>query len=150
MLLRLLPDQAARYWDSVKAALLAAPPPASRMTEEGLNEILAYLLVGNMQCWVAYRKSETGPVVEGIALTTVIMDLCSKTKNLLLYCVYAYPKTEMRAWAEGRDALRKYAISLGCANIIGYSKEERWRGVTERLGGEIAYMIIIPCEGGGS
>jgi len=146
MLLKLLPDQSTKYWDSIKSALLASPPPASEWTSESLNNVLAKLIDGTMQCWISYKRSERGSIVEGIVLTTPIVDLCSNTRNLLIYCIHTYDSAEMRTWTEGAEALLKYARSLGCSYIIGYSMSEDWKALAERFGGKTSYMMFKSCR----
>ena len=139
MLLKLEPDHVAEHWDEIKPAIESSLPPAA---SPNMNEVLASILVGRLKCWASYEKTENGSVIEGIMTTAVIEDFISGTLSLLIYSFYSYRKLRARAWLEGHEALSKYARSLGCEWIIGYSDVNYLADMAKKLGGDASFRML--------
>ena len=144
MLLRLLPDQVAKYWDEIKGAIEASLPPVVGESDDKMNNILSTILVGGMDCWLSYRKLKEGFEVTGLLVTTVVVDNCSGTRSLLLYVLFSPEGVELGndGWAEGFEALSKYGKSVGCNRITGYTDVDYVIEMAETLGGEARYKFV--------
>jgi len=147
MLLKLLPDQVAKYWHDVSLAIERSLPPVVGEHPDKMNRILERLLTGEMQCWAAYRKNEEIQFI-GFVVTTVTTDYCSMTRNLLLYCICGFEKTNLQDWKEGYIALVKYGHAMQCNRIVAYTKQENLINLAKRMGGEVDYRFIsVPLDG---
>jgi hypothetical protein len=141
MLVQLLSEQVAEYWNIIKYAVEGSLPPIANEAYDKMNRILEALLTDQMQCWVSYREEESGRVLEGILITTITGDFCSDIKSLLVYSLYGFNATE-QAWAEGFSTISKWAKSKGCNRIIAYTDVPRIIEIIQQLGGEAKYSLV--------
>lgn len=142
MLVQLLPDQVSRFWDIIKFAVDESLPPIVGEHPDRLNRILSSILSGKTQCWASYRRENEKIVFEGICLTKFLYDEASNTKNLLLYSVYGYEKTENEAWAEAFIATSKFAKANGCNEVVGYTNVDHLIEKAKLFGGNTEYTYI--------
>lgn len=148
MLLRLLPDQIAGWWDELKPAIEVSLPPIVGDSEGRMNNILSAMLVGGIDCWISYRKNEEGVEVTGIVTTTIVVDNISGTRSLLIYSIYS-PQGDLGqdGWAEGYDALSKYAKVVNCENLSAYTALDYICKVVETLGGNTDFRYVtVPLK----
>ena len=144
MLLRMLPEQVARYWDSIKTNIETALPPIAGDNKERLNNILASILAGRIVCWFSFRKLEDNKIQPtGLVTTQVIVDEATLTKSLLIYTLHS-PDDSLGedGWREGYEALKEYGRSVGCDRVTAYSDDPRIIAMTERFGGNADYRFI--------
>ena len=139
MLIRLLPEQAARYWDDVKVAIEESLPPIVGMQSDRMSNILKSILTDEIIVWVSAEKDKN---LSGIVLTTFTFDKPSGTKSLLIYCVYGYGEINRTSWIEAAETLRKFAVSQGCNRVIGYSDVSSIIKFVEGIGGETKYRLL--------
>lgn len=150
MLVRLFPEQIADNWQHiVKPAIRNALPPTSPGGVDRMDRILESLMAERMHCWFAYDSEELVPVA---VVTTVIQeDSCTDTKNLMVYSITSPDDIEipMRVWESGFITLSKYAISIGCSGITGYTALPSIVTLVKRLGGKAEFVFVrIPLDGG--
>lgn len=144
MLVKLLANNIASNWNIIKYAAENSLPPIVWEDSDTMNNILQSLLDDRMQCWVSYKKDET---IDGVIITTVSDDIASKSKNLLIYCLYAFKETDKDTWIEGWQTLSKYGKSIGCQRMIAYTDEPKMVNITWKLGGEARYTFCtLPIE----
>jgi len=147
MIVRLLPDQIAKHWFVIKFALQKSLPPMVDETPEDVNNILKSLLEESMQCWASVQIKEDNTFIEGIVITTVVFDSPSKSKNLLVYCVYSFANiSNERSWMEGIEKLVSYAHGRGCNKIMAFTNEKNIIKLILRLGGSMSAFITLPVE----
>jgi len=141
MLVKLLPDQASRYWGDIKGAVEVSLPPVVGMQPDRMSNILTAILTGGITVWISVEKAE-GNVITGIVLTKFLYDDASGTKSLLLYCVYGYGVGKMESWKSGLETLKTFATSEGCHRIIGYTDVPSIIKCAEMLGMETRYRFL--------
>ena len=139
MLLLLMPDQIHAYWEDIKEGMHKAVPQS---VSDRDAKVLQKLLIGTMQAWVSYRKEEDKVVVDGAVITAFVDDQVHETRNLLLYCLWAIAETHQSTWAEGMEALRKFARGKGCNRVVSYSELENMIGLCRFTGGEARYTFL--------
>ncbi len=140
MLLQLLPDQAAKYWEQVKFAIESAAPPTVDVSGK-MNRILESLLGGDMLAWVSVDDETKGIVA--IITTTFVTDIASDETNLLLYSVYGTADMIGRKnWLGGFKTLVKFARDKGCKKIIAYTKDDNIKRLAEYFGGDTSWSLI--------
>lgn len=142
MLTKLLPDQIAKFWDIIKYALDESLPLIVIRNNDTMNNILASLLNGSLQCWVSYEKSEEKGTINGLIITTIAIDFASKTKNLLVYAAYAYKNNDLSVWKTGYETLAKWAKFRNCSNITAYSDNLRVIKLAKLLSGDVSQTFI--------
>jgi len=143
MLTRLLPGQIANMWDIIRYAIEQSVPPATGEHPDKMNRILAAALSGSIDIWASYHKEEDGKVkFEGLAVTQILYDNASQTKNLLLYSLYGYTGPSGNTWVGGIGTLAKFAKSRGCSSIVAYTQEQGIVKLAERLGADTSFTFI--------
>lgn len=148
MLVQLSLEQVAKFWDVVKYSIEESLPPIAGESPGRMNDILASLLSGAMQCWVSYDKENTNRF-EGVVVTEIIGDQRDRSRALLVYSLYGYSEVSDGSWAEGYNALSKWARSEGCGRMIGYTSNEKVIRTVRSLGGNADYTFVsLPTKEG--
>lgn len=142
MLVKLIPDQIAKFWDIIKYAVEQSIPPIVGESPNKMNNILMEALEGSVDVWASYTKDERGNRFEAIVLTEILYDRPSRTKNLLIYCIYGYEDVDGQSWVKGLSSLTKYAASKGCNQIVAYTDIPHVVEIADKLGGETKYTFI--------
>lgn len=144
MLLKLLPENITNNWNVIKYVIEESLPPVAGEGPDKMNRILEALLVGMAECWVYYKYSEnsTGVEIKAMAITYVNEDFASRTKNLLLYVLFAFKPMSNEEWLEGLRGLQKYAKSKNCNRIIAYTEDARVLQLSRILKGESRYTFV--------
>ncbi len=132
-------DHVTKVWPYIADTVSRALPPSTYASPYKVNNIVAALMRGDMQCWL---YSHDGKEIGAVALTTVTEDECTGIRNLLIYCMAGYDKIERHAWLEGINRLREFAKSQGCYQITGYTKSARVKRVVDMVGGNTDYRFI--------
>lgn len=139
MLIRLLPEQVANCWEDIRVAIEASLPPVVGMQSDRMQNILEALLLEELIAWISVDKDK---VVDGVVVTSFMVDKNSGTKSLLLYCLYGYGEICRSSWEEGVETLRKFAKHSGCHRVIGYSDVPSLIKWVEKVGGETRYRFL--------
>ena len=142
MLTKLLPDQVAKFWDIIKFAVEESLPPIIGENPDKMNRILSSILSGKTQCWASYRRDGENTTFEGIALTKVIYDDASDTRNLLIYTVYAYNISAKESWVDGLLSVVKYAAAQKCSQIVSYTSEPYLVKKAKALGANTDFTFV--------
>ena len=142
MLTKLLPEQISKFWDIIKYAIEESVPPTAYDHPDQTNRILAAALGGKVDVWASYDKRVRPIRLEGIALTQVLVDNISQTRNLLLYCIYGYEDVSSDTWFTGLTTLAKYAKGKGCRQIIAYTDRPAVVALAKSLGADTKYTFI--------
>lgn len=140
MLIKLLSEQIAKYWDVIKYAVEESVPPIANENYDKMNRILEALLNGSMDCWVSVN--DENKKIEAIVVTTFSEDYCSGVRNLLIYSIFGYNEISDKSWAEGFETLSKWAKSCGCIRIIAYTDVDRIKEVVNSIGGNTRYSLV--------
>ena len=142
MLLRLLPEQVARYWEEVfKGPIQSTLPPIAGESEDKMNNVLESILAGGLVVWLSYTKTDMIKV-SGFIVTQLVADDPSKTLAILIYSIYSPNGFSEREWVEGFRAFGDYAHSMQCNRIVGYSNVEAVLKRVEQFGGDTSYRFL--------
>lgn len=142
MLVKLLPEQAAKYWDDIKVAVEESLPPVVGMQPDRLSNILRSILIGELTVWISVEKRSSGNVITGIILTSFTFDKNSGTKALLVYSVYGYSEATKESWESGFETLVKFGKSKGCHRMLGYTDVPSLIALSKRYGAETRYTLV--------
>ncbi|MCK5603339.1 hypothetical protein KAR91_15755 [Candidatus Pacearchaeota archaeon] len=122
MIIQLLPEQVPGFWFDIKESIQAAVPSLLHDSPEKMNNILMSILIGRMQVWVVVDQQESGTIVQGIIITTVMTEECSGTRILLFYSGYSIGEASIELWKEGMQIFNGYAKSKGCEKLGLYTQ----------------------------
>jgi len=140
MITKLTPDQISKFWPVIKYGVEATLPPITGKHVDRMNRILSAMLRGDIDVWVSYTKPDNK--FEGIAVTQVLYDDASNTKNLLLYCVYGYVPVAKESWGEGKDLIFKYAKEIGCSGVVAYTQSQYIVDLAKFFGADTSFTFI--------
>lgn len=140
MLVKLTPDQVAKYWDTLRPMIEIALPPIADSDNEGrMNNILARILADNMHCWVVHRDNQ----IFGTSTTIIQEDVATGARDLLLYSVYATFGATEEDWTNAFETLERWAVSKGCKRCVGYTQNPNIVEILNRFKAELwTYGII--------
>lgn len=142
MLVKLLSDQISEHWGNIEFAIKNSLPPTVGESTDKMNNILLALLDNRMDCWVSV-DSDTQQM-EGVCVSQILEDDASKTKSLLLYCIYSFNSESAndKSWDEAFMTMVKYARSLGCTRITAYSDIDYIIERAKQFGGDTRFTFI--------
>ena len=141
MLTKLLPDQVSAHWDIIKYAIQESLPPIAGEGPDKMNNILTALLCSKAECWISSVVEEENRRLEGVIITKLQYDDISRTKNLLIYCLYGYEGVSTESWTSGLKSLVKYASSKNCSRILAYTDIPYMIETAKKIGGEAKYVL---------
>lgn len=142
MLVRLLPDDIEKRWPLLKDALLKSLPAYTNGSADAVNNLLFALLDGTLQCWILVEYDEKEPVIRAVLTTTMIVDIPSGTKNLMIYSLTAFEVLSQEVLTDGYSALREFAKSNGCYKITAFTDIPRIIEMVKSVGGEASQTMI--------
>ena len=142
MLTKLLPEQISKFWDVIRYAISQSLPPVVGDHPDKMNNILISAMEGSIDVWASYVREGDKTRFEGIVLTEFLYDRPSRTKNLLIYCIYGYDKVDKQSWTDGLSTILKYAKGANCNQIVAYTDAPYIIEIVRQLGGEAKYTFI--------
>lgn len=144
MLLKLTPDQVVNYWDDIRDLIKESLPPTSDKSDRAMNRLLEALMVGIVDAWISFRKPDKEVVA--LVTTTVVSDVLSRTRTLLIYTTTTLKQSNAVDWKEGFEALNKYAKKLRCHAVACYTTNPEIRKIAAKFGGEEVQYITFPLH----
>jgi len=113
-------------------------PPYVWQDQDTMTNILYALMVGEMTCWTMVRGLDD---VLALATTIVTDDFASKTRNFLIYSMFAFREVTPDEWRQGGLSLMRYAADKNCKQIIAYTKVQAIVDIVKMMGGEAEYLF---------
>lgn len=140
MLVKLTPNQIEKYSDLIVDAVEKSMPPYTYSSYMKTNEVIKALIAGGMQCWTICGDKDGS--IYGIAITAIMPDFYTHTRNLLIYSLYGFKNIESEMWIGGIATLKKFAQSRGCYRIIAYTDMPNVISLVRKLGGDASITFI--------
>jgi len=135
MIIRLSTEQISTHWEAIKDMLSKAIPDIPGQLANRDNNILRSLTIGELVCWVGYKKlAEKQNEIICMLITRIIYDDITGVRSLLIYCLAGWETMELDFYDEGLKTLLDYSKEAGCFRILFYSEEPRILNVTTALG----------------
>jgi len=135
-----LPEQVSADWDNISPAIQGALPPLVPYgNPDIMNNILAKILEGELECWTLIKNEEE---TLGIGTFEVVLDVPSGVKSLLIYSLYTYIPFSYDLWGILLTRLRKHAREKGCHRISGFTNVDRVIDLVNVLGGRSDFRYI--------
>lgn len=142
MLLRLTQSQVSENWDIILAAIKKSFPPTQVFDDNTSERLLKSVFDNKLVVWVYIRDKE----VVTIVTTTISEDFCTGQKSLLIFSATSVKELTQSEWANGIAFLRVHARSIGCSNIIAYTKIDSLAKVLAVKVGADTDNILIKME----
>jgi hypothetical protein len=142
MLNKLLPDQVAAYWDSIKHGIEQSCPADTVLTKEGLNRYLIALMSGTLQAWMCTDRTAEGSVYYGNLVTKLQIDDITGSRSLLLVSLYMFQSAPDAIWEDAYNSLGQYAVANGCKKVIAYTKNPAVLQRGKQFGFDIDWMVL--------
>ena len=148
MLVKLGKNQVTEYWADLKKAAKLSLPPFAGKREDVMNNLLEQLLSGEVEAWIIHdvvdaadgNKNAT-PV--GVLYTTVITDISTQARSLLIYGIYAWAPLNKDMWLHGYDIIVRYAKSKKCTSVSGYTKDEGLLENAKKFGIDTEWRYLV-------
>jgi hypothetical protein len=122
MLVKLLPDQIARYWELIRWGLTEGGREDLLAKKDKLNNILEALLVDRMQCWwYVIDDGEKDSKVISSVITSTQYDYTEKRENLCIFSVFGFEDIDKSWWHDGMQTIENYARGRGYGKLVGYT-----------------------------
>lgn len=137
--IKITPEQIMHYWNYLRDCIEEALPPYIKNNPESFIKIQENLLIGKMECFIGIEGSQT----YAVAITQVVFDECTNTKNLLLFSLNVIQEKNKEIWVEGLEFLKRYAKGKGCFKLIAYSLNPNAIGIAAKLGGDVETRILM-------
>lgn len=144
LIVKLLPEQITKQWDSIRYGIINAIAPIVDPTPDKIQEVLCQLLTQEMQCWCVFE----GDDIYGHIVTSISIDVNTNFRTLIVYSLFLFRKASPEMWEEGWEAIEKFAVSNECARIAAYTNDDKVKSLSEKLGFKTDYTYIVKDIGG--
>lgn len=144
MLLKVLPEQVSKDWDTIWPAIQASMP--YEIPPEGVTKALESFMSDAMQCWFLVKEGD----IYAIGTTTIFLDPCGR-RSLFIYTILGYKPLQMEDWSDAFESLKKWAKSKGCVEILTHTPMSNTAAIrlVQSMGGDIGTVIArIDLNGG--
>jgi hypothetical protein len=144
MLVRLLPEQAARHWKELEDILLRSLPPDVYLNEESTTNILQAINLGTLVIWVSVTPNdkEKTTTIHAVVSTMIANDSITGTRNLLIYTLTAVGHIPDDEYVEGYKNIVAYAKSRGCHKVIAFSNNDRVLDVAKKFNVDASWRML--------
>ena len=133
-----------KYVSIFALALEKAAPPFIKITNVKKSNVLKAIRKGDLMGWAVY---EGGSLV-AVAITKIVEDLCLETRELLIYCVYAWQKLSLEVWDEAFRQMAMFGLSQGCTTMTAYTCVDKVKQMAVRMNGNADMVYLnIPLKG---
>jgi hypothetical protein len=140
MLLKMLPTQVSRYWEVILEGIKGGLPPDTFSSIAEENRLLKAITDGSMDVWLVVDTA-AAKKVRALVVTTVVSDEVTRTRDLLLYCTFAFVPVRDEVWLEIDKDLVKVAHTNKCDRMVAYTKEDRVIKLMQACGYDTEYRF---------
>lgn len=141
MIIKLLPEQVVKFWDMLRFAIAETFMPRGTCTNEHLRFILAGLLSGKQQCWMAFKLVDDERKFIGFIVTRLGEDQAIGEKTLFLDSVYAFQSVPDEIMADAQVVLNKFAAKNNCKHIVSLTESEKVMHLAQRNGYKARFYL---------
>lgn len=142
MIVRFTPEQVSEQWDVIKDAVVTVFSKDVEDRGKASNVILQNLLCSIMQCWTVIVDNKVHAII-----ITAFMYTPIGTKSLMLYAMYIYNPVSNEEWISTYEGIKKYALTNGCKNIVGYVSNPKLLTILKNIEHTREMFVTIPIGG---
>jgi len=150
MWVKLPPELVSTCWNELRDQISESLPPTISFSQQRMSNILEALISEDMTLWVAVRINieEERVGVLGHAITKIVEDEITETRNLMLFTLWSGASMTRRDFEEGISVGRRYAEKKGCENITAYASNESIIKTSKRFGFDNEWrVLVLPVKG---
>ena len=140
MIVKLMPEQIADLWDSIRYAIINSVAPIVDPTPDNIQNILCQMLRQDMQCWCIFDDKKN---IYGYVVTSIVVDPSTDFRTLIIYCMFFYDKASPDMWVESNTTIEKYAKANKCTRIAAYSANPDAVSIAEKFGYNKDYTYLV-------
>lgn len=144
MIVKLLPEQITKQWDSIRYGIINAIAPIVDPTPDKIKEVLCQLVTQDMQCWCLFE----GDDIYGHIITSISVDINTKYRTLIIYSLFLFRKASPEMWEDGWSAIEKFAASNECNRVAAYTNSDSIKSIAEKRGYNTDYTYFVKDIGG--
>jgi len=144
MIIKLLPEQITKLWDSIRYGVIEAVAPMIDPTPENIQDILCQLLKQDMQCWCVFDEEKN---IYGYIVTSISVDMNTNFRTLMVYSLFLYQKATPEMWEEGMNAVDSFAKSNNCTRVVAYTANPSVVSIAKK-NGYVDYTYLVKDIGG--
>lgn len=143
-LLKMFPDQIAKYWYELCPMVEESLPPMTDSNADNrMTGVLQALLAGRLEMFQFYDQNENEEAkIIGLAILSVVENIDYTSKDLLIYSVYAYGPTSRAEVVGGFKLIAEYAKGIGCTAVTAYTTLPGLIRYIKSLGGSTDYTFL--------
>ena len=134
MIIKLLPEQVVKFWDMLRYAIAETFMPRNSCTNEHLRYILAGLLSGKIQCWMAFKDVEGQRKFIGFVVTRIGSDPAIGELTLFIDSIYAFQTVPEEIMFSCQSILERFAVKNNCKAIAAMTEADRIATLAKRNG----------------
>jgi len=143
-LLKLLPNQIADHWESLKPTIEASLPPICFDTQDRMYLILEALLDGRMDLLTFFGIDEEMDVsIRGIMTVTFDKAIGVEFKTMFIYSIFAFGEYSEGLWMQAVDLLKKYAQANDCKRVTALTKVRSLLALLKHIGADTDTHYIM-------
>ena len=138
MIVQLTPDQVAENWEQYEKTISNSLSPTLKGATIMMSNILQGIMTGKMQLWSAVDNNG----VQGICLTTVIIDPGTYAANLLIYSLASISRLTPSSLKDGLDYLVAFAVNNNCNGVVAYTQDKTIIDYVNAIGGDTSWTYL--------
>lgn len=139
MIIRLLPDQVAKFWEHVKWAVASTGRIPESVQGQFFNIGLQQLLTEKAQCWLCLSEERK---LKAIFISRITEHPLHGVKQLQIYSLYGFERISDEDYEEGFNYLVTFAKNAKCKEIFLNSNHPRVWHQVEKNGYEQVYKTF--------
>ena len=143
MLIRLKPEYVSENWEYFKDTILDSIPEGKFKPEQIGNNLLTAVMSEMLIVYMSYQEVDGKNVVDSIMSLMIYQDMVSRSRDLVIYSLFAVKVIPEESWADAYLALSEYARKNNCGNITAYTANNKIRERFETLVGSLDYSYCI-------
>jgi hypothetical protein len=147
MLLKLLPDQIAKFWDYIKYASLNSLPEGVHYDQAMVINALENLLSDEMQCWMMVEDEEDVKL-RCIIVTALFYDNITRANILRVCHAFGFMDLSKELWEDGMATLMRYAKHRKCTAMDAFTNNPAILRVGEMLNAISMNYLYVELENG--
>jgi len=105
-----------------------------------MEVVLSNLLSGVMQCWILCAPNQAH-VVRAMAITSLIDDPVSGTRDCLMFAALAFVPVSDAVWMRAHSDIMQFAISNNCDRLTTFTKDKRILDILSTLNYNTEYRF---------
>lgn len=139
----LSPQQVNLMWPQLEAAIKASLPPSEVTDAPGaMNNVLVAVMKGELQVWIATKRTEGSCYVYGGAVTQVTQPTVTGVRNLWIYSLFIHELPPAPLVGKIIEELREFARVNGCKAIFALTNNPVIEKLVKHLSGTTDYRLV--------